>query len=104
MGGKLNVVPPHACHSVSEGYNFCVDDDLLAVGMKHPTDVHVELVKLVDGLSHAYVPQHAIVQDQVICWVEGGAVPLVIVGQVWVVESQSNLTCLYVINLGKRNA
>lgn len=42
--------------SNSQGYNFCVYDDLQAIGMEHATDVHVELVKLVDGLSRAYVP------------------------------------------------
>lgn len=67
--------------------------------MEHTTDVHVELIKLVDGLSRAYVPQNAIVQNQVICWVEGGTVPLVAVCQVRVAESLSNLTSLYVINL-----
>lgn len=53
--------------------------------MKYSADVHVELVKLVDGLSCAYIPQHAIIQHQVICWVEGGTIPLVVVGKVWVV-------------------
>ena len=53
--------------------------------MEHAADVHVELVKLVDGLSRAHVPQHAVVQHQVICRVEGGTVPLVVVGQVGVV-------------------
>lgn len=72
--------------------------------MEHAADVHVELVKLVDGLSRAHVPQHAVVQHQVICGVEGGTVPLVIVSQVWVVESQSYLPCLDVINLVKRRA
>lgn len=88
---------------MSEGYDFCVDDDLLAIGMKYSTDVHVELVKLVDGLRRAYVPQHSVVQNQVVRWVERGAVPLVVVSQVWVVKSQSNLTSLYVINLGKKS-
>lgn len=86
----------------SEGYDLCVNDDLQAVGVEHATDVHVELVKLVDGLSCAYIPQNAIIQYKVICWVEGGTVPLVVVCQVRVVESLSNLTCLYVINLAKK--
>lgn len=64
----------------AQGYNFGVYDDLQAVGMKHTADVHVELVKLVDGLSRAHIPQHAVVQDQVVCGVEGGTVPLVVVG------------------------
>lgn len=70
---------------VSQGYNFCVDDDLQAIGMEHATDIHVEFVKFVDGLSRADIPQHTVVQYQVICRVEGGAVPLVVVGQVGVV-------------------
>lgn len=68
-----------------KGYNFCVDDDFKAVWMKHSTDVHVELVKLVDGLSRAHIPQHTVIQHQVVRWVEGGAVSLVVVSQVWVV-------------------
>jgi len=36
---------------LSKGYNLCVHDDLQAVGMEHTADVHVELVKLVYGLS-----------------------------------------------------
>lgn len=67
------------------GYNFRVDDDLEAVGVEHATDVHVELVKLVDGLSGAHIPQHAVVQDQVIGRVKGGTVPLVVVSQVGVI-------------------
>lgn len=69
--------------------------------MKHATDIHVELIKLVDGLSCAHIPQHTIIQHKVICWVEGGTVPLVVVSQVCVVEDKSNLTCLDVINLAK---
>lgn len=72
--------------------------------MKHTTDVHVELVKLVDGLSRTYIPQHTVIQYQVISGVEGGTVPFVVVCQVWVVESQSYLPCLDVINLAKRSA
>lgn len=71
--------------------------------MKHTTDVHVELVKFVDGLSRTYVPQHTVVQYQVVSGVEGGTVPLVVVSQVRVVESQSYLPCLDVINLANRS-
>ena len=70
--------------------------------MKHPADVHVELVKLVDGLGRAHVPQHAVVQHQVVCGVEGGAVPLVVVGQVRVVQGQRLQACLDVVALGRR--
>ena len=70
--------------------------------MKHPADVHVELVKLVDGLGRAHVPQHAVVQHQVVCGVEGGAVPLVVVGQVRVVQGQRLQACLDVVDLGRR--
>ena len=73
----------------SQGYDFRVDDDLHAIWMEHAADVHVELVKLVDGLSSAHIPQHAVIQHQVVCWVEGGTVPLVVVGQVRVVQSLS---------------
>lgn len=44
-----------------QGYNFCVYDDFKAVGMEDSADIHVELVKLVDGLSRAHVPQHTII-------------------------------------------
>lgn len=47
--------------------------------MENAADVHVELVKLVDGLSRAHVPQHAVVEHQVVRGVKGGAVPLVVV-------------------------
>lgn len=67
--------------------------------MEHAADVHVELVKLVDGLSRAHIPQHAVIQHQVVCWVEGGTVPLVVVGQRRVVQSQSLLTRLDVVDL-----
>lgn len=68
-----------------EGYDLCVYNDLQAVGVEHAADVHVEFVELVDGLRHTHVPQHTVVQHQVVCGVEGGAVPLVVVGQVCVV-------------------
>lgn len=80
--------------------NLRVDDDLQAVGVEHTTDVHVELVKFVDGLSRAHVPQHAVVQNQVVCGVEGGAVPLVVVGQTGVVQGQGLLTRLDVVDMG----
>lgn len=69
----------------AQGYNFCVYNDLQAIGMEHATDIHVELVELVDGLSCSHIPENAIIQYQVVCWVEGGTVPLVVVGQVCVV-------------------
>lgn len=69
--------------------------------MENAADVHVELVKLVDGLSCAHVPQHAVVEHQVVRGVEGGAVPLVVVGQVRVVQRQRYLTRLDVIDLGR---
>lgn len=85
----------------SGGYNFCVYDDLQAVGVENAADVHVELVKLVDGLSCAHVPQHAVVEHQVVRGVEGGAVPLVVVGQVRVVQRQRHLARLDVVDLGR---
>lgn len=73
--------------------------------MEHAADVHVELVKLVDGLSRAHIPQHAVVEHQVVRGVEGGAVPLVVVGQVRVVQRQRHLTRLDVIDLrGRRRS
>lgn len=68
--------------------------------MENAADVHVELVELVDGLSRAHVPQHAVVEHQVVRGVEGGAVPLVVVGQVRVVQRQHHLTRLDVVDLG----
>lgn len=67
--------------------------------MEHSTDVHVELVKLVDGTSRAHVPQYAVVQHQVVSGVKGRTVPLVVIGQVRVVEGQGLLPRLDVINL-----
>lgn len=72
--------------------------------MEHSADVHVELVELVNGLRRAHVPQHAIIQDQVVGRVEGGAVPLVVVGQVGVVQGQRLLPRLDVIDLPKRES
>lgn len=67
--------------------------------MEHAADVHVELVKLVDGLSRAHVPEDAVVQHQVVGGVEGGTVLLVVVGQVGIVERERHLPRLDVINL-----
>lgn len=73
--------------------------------MEHAADVHVELVKLVDGLSRAHVPQHTVVEHQVVRGVEGGAVPLVVVCQVRVVQRQRHLTRLDVVDLrGRRTS
>lgn len=74
--------------------------------MENAADVHVELVKLVDGLRSAHVPKHAVVEHQVVRGVEGGAVPLVVVGQVRVVQRQHHLTCLDVVDLvgGRRSS
>lgn len=69
--------------------------------MENATDVHVELVKLMDGLSRADVPHDAIVQDKVIRGVKRGTVALVVVGQVRVIEGQDFLSCLNVIYLQK---
>lgn len=70
--------------------------------MENTTDVHVELVKLMDGLSRADVPHDAVVQDEVIRGVKRGTVALVVVGQVGVIEGQDFLPCLNVIYLQKR--
>lgn len=70
--------------------------------MENPADVHVELVELVDGSRPPHVPQHAVVQHQVVGGVEGGAVPLVIVGQGGVDQGQSLLTGLDVVDLQNR--
>ena len=67
--------------------------------MEDAADVHVELVELVDGLGRADVPEHAVVEHQVVGGVEGGAVPLVVVGQVGVVERQDVLARLDVVEL-----
>ena len=67
--------------------------------MEDAADVHVELVELVDGLGRAHVPEHAVVEHQVVGGVEGGTVPLVVVGQVGVVERQDVLPRLDVVDL-----
>ena len=81
------------------GYDLGVDDDLQAVGMEHAADVHVELVELVDGPRAPDVPQHPVVQHQVVGGVEGGAVPLVVVGQGGVVQGQGLLARVDVVDL-----
>lgn len=63
-----------------EGYYLCVDDDFKAVGVENTTDVHVEFIKLVDGLCWTHIPHNPIIQHKVIGWIEGGTVPLVVVG------------------------
>lgn len=67
--------------------------------MENAADVHVELVELVDGPRRPDVPQHAVVQHQVVGGVEGGTVPLVVVGQGGVVQGQDHLTRLDVVDL-----
>lgn len=86
------------------GYDLGVDDDLQAVGVEHATDVHVELVELVDGLRRPHVPKHAVVEHQVVGGVEGGAVPLVVVGQGGVEQRHSLLTRVDVVDLQKTTA
>ncbi len=81
------------------GYNLSVDDDLQAVRMENAADVHVELVELVNGPRRPNVPQHTIIQHQVIGGVEGGTVSLVVVCQGGVVQGQDLLTRLDVVNL-----
>lgn len=48
--------------------------------MENTADVHVELVKLMDGLRGADIPHDAVIQDQVIRGVKRGTVALVVVG------------------------
>lgn len=67
--------------------------------MEHAADVHIELVKLVDGLSRAHVPHDPVIQHQVVARVKGRTVPLVVVGQARVIKGQQLLTCLDVIDL-----
>lgn len=69
--------------------------------MEDAADVHVELVKLVDGLSGADVPHDTVVQHQVIGGVKRGTVALVVVGQIGVVEGQGLLSGLNVVYLRK---
>lgn len=69
--------------------------------MEDATDVHVELVKLVDGLRGANIPQDPVIQDQVVCGVERGTVLLVVVGQVRVVQGECFLACLDVVYLAE---
>lgn len=98
------ITKTYQAHQGRQGYNLCVDDDLKSIGMEDTTDVHVELIKLVYGLSRAHIPQHTVVQHQVIRGVKCRAVPLVIVGQVRVVESQDFLASLDVIYLEKEDS
>ena len=72
--------------------------------MKHPTDVHVEFVKLVDRPRRAHVPHHPVVQDQVVAGVKGRAVPLVVVGEGRVAQGLDLLARLDVINLDRDEA
>lgn len=44
-----------------KGYNLSINDDLQPVRMEDATDVHVELVELVDGLCRADIPQDTII-------------------------------------------
>lgn len=81
------------------GYDLGVDDDLQAVGVEPAADVHVELVKLVDGAGGADVPQDAVVEHQLVAGVEGGAVPGVVVGQDGFPQGQRPLARLKVVDL-----
>lgn len=67
--------------------------------MKHAADVHVELIELVDGPRGPHVPQHAVVQHQLVRRAERGAVPLVVVGQRGLVQRQELLTRVDVVDL-----
>lgn len=67
--------------------------------MEHTADVHVELVELMDGPWAPHVPQHPVVQHQVVGGVEGGTVPLVVVGQGWFVQGQGLLARMDVVDL-----
>lgn len=81
------------------GYDLGVDDDLQAVGVEDAADVHVELVKLVDGAGDPDVPQDAVVQHQLVAGVKGGPVARVVVGQGGFAQGQRLLTCLKVKDL-----
>ena len=84
------------------GYDLGVDDDLQAVGVEVSADVHVELVKFVNGSWVSDVPQHAVVQHQVVAGVKGSAIPLVVVGQRRVVQRQGLHARLDVVDLNQK--
>lgn len=67
--------------------------------MENAADVHVELVELVDGARRPDVPQNAVVQNQLVGGAEGGAVPLVVVGQRGLAELQDLLPRVDVVDL-----
>lgn len=67
--------------------------------MKHAAHVHVELVKLMNGLRHSDIPQYSVVQHQVVRGVKCGTVPLVVVGQCRIIQSHSLLPRVDVIDL-----
>lgn len=91
--------PNTSVNTVTKGYNLCVDYDLQPIGMENTTDGHVEFVKLVDGLCRSDIPEDTIIQDKVISGVKGGTILLVVVGKIWVEQSQQLVASLNIIDL-----
>ena len=56
--------------------------------MEHPADVTLELVKFVDWLGRPYVPQHTVIQDELVGGVKGRAVFGVMVAEFVIFQLQ----------------
>lgn len=67
--------------------------------MKYAADTRVKLVKLVDRFGRVDVPQHAVIENEVISVAECGTVTRVVIGKIRVVETSYESARAYVVDL-----
>ena len=82
-----------------KGYNLWVDDDFQAGWMEEPTNLVLELIKLVDVLGRPHVPQHTVVQHQLVRGVKGRTVVGVVVAQLAILQGEDELASSHIVYL-----
>lgn len=67
--------------------------------MEESTDLVLELIKLVDVLGRPDVPQHTVVQHQLVSGVKGRTVVGVVVAQLAILQGEDELTGSHIVYL-----
>lgn len=65
--------------------------------MEESTDLVLELIKLVDVLGRPDVPQHTVVQHQLVSGVKGCTVVGVVVAQLAILQGEDELTGSHIV-------
>ena len=71
-------------------YDLGIDDNFEAVRMENSADCRVEFVELVNEFATVDVPEHAVIQNEIVGRVECRSIARIVVGLVGVVEGRNS--------------